>query len=178
MNPRIKQLTLVLLFASVALVSATSAAAAARGHSTKTPLAGPWYTPQELKALSAYSNASFAQKKALLTGSNPAPITADNGPVAPAGLRYTPQELKALIAYSKASFTQKKAILAGTEMSNIGVGSTFHWSDAGIGAGVALGCVLVAGAGAALLARTRAQPPPPTAHAVEDLRRSPFGKGS
>jgi hypothetical protein len=157
MNYRIKQLALALLLASVALVSATSAGAAGRGHSTKTPLAGPWYTPQELKALSAYSNASLAQKKALLTARNPAPVTADSGPVALAGPRYTPQELKALIAYSKASFTQKKAMLAGTEMTNIGIGSTFHWTDAGIGACVALGCVLVAGAGAALLARTRAQ---------------------
>jgi ABC-type Fe3+ transport system permease subunit len=40
-------------------------------------------------------------------------------------------------------------------MSDISVGSKFHWDDAGIGAGVALGCVFIAGVGAALLARTR-----------------------
>lgn len=68
MNPLIKQLALALLMASVALVSATPAGAVGRGHSAKTPLAGPWYTPQELRALTAYSNASFAQKKALLAG--------------------------------------------------------------------------------------------------------------
>jgi hypothetical protein len=45
--------------ASVALVAATPAGATGRGHSAETPLAGPWYTPQELKALSAYSNASL-----------------------------------------------------------------------------------------------------------------------
>jgi hypothetical protein len=107
--------------------------------------------------LSAYSNASFAQKKALLTGSNAVPITAANGTVALAGPRYTPQELKALIAYSKASFAQKKALLAGTETSTISVGDKFHWSDAGIGAGVALGCVFVAGAAAAVVARSRTE---------------------
>src|SRR5213593_1995765 len=87
MNSRIKQLAFVLLLVSVVLVSATPTGAAPRGHAVETPLAGPWYTPQELKALSAYSNASFAQKKALLTGSNPAPITAGSGPVALAGPR-------------------------------------------------------------------------------------------
>ena len=72
MNPLIKRLALALLVVSVAVASATPVAAAERGHFTKTPLAGPWYTPQELKALTAYSNASFAQKKALLAGGNAA----------------------------------------------------------------------------------------------------------
>jgi hypothetical protein len=49
-------------------------------------LAGPWYTPQELKALNAYSHASF-QKKALLAGANAAPTTANGGTVALAGPR-------------------------------------------------------------------------------------------
>ena len=31
-------------------------------------LAGPWYTPQELKALIAYSNATFAEKQRILAG--------------------------------------------------------------------------------------------------------------
>jgi hypothetical protein len=31
-------------------------------------LAGPWYTPQELKALIAYSNATFVEKQRILAG--------------------------------------------------------------------------------------------------------------
>jgi hypothetical protein len=46
---------------------------------TKTPLAGPWYTPQELKALIAYSNASFAQKKAILAGADATSGETKNG---------------------------------------------------------------------------------------------------
>jgi hypothetical protein len=155
-NPLIKPAALALLVASVTVVPAPPAGAAG-GRPAKTSLAGPWYTPQELKALNAYSNASFARKKALLAGANAAPTTADGGTVALAGPRYTPQQLKALITYSKASFAQKKALLAGTEPSTIGVGHNFHWSDAAIGAGVALGCVLIAGAGAALLVRSRGE---------------------
>ena len=156
-NPLIKRLALALLVASVAAVSANAAGAAGDRHSAKVPLAGPWYTPKELKALNAYSEASFTQKKALLAGSDAAPTTADGGTITLAGPRYRPQELKALIAYSKASFAQKKALLAGTETSTISVGDKFHWSDAGIGAGVALGCVFVAGAAAAVLARSRTE---------------------
>jgi hypothetical protein len=111
-NPLIKRLALALLLASAAVILATPAGAAGRGHATNTPLAGPWYTPQELKAL---------------------------------------------IAYSKASFAQKKALLGGTEPGPIGVGDKVHWSDAGIGAGVALGCVFVAGAAAAVFARSRTE---------------------
>jgi hypothetical protein len=111
-----KKLALALLLASVAVASASPVGAAGRGQSTRTPLAGPWYTPQELKALIAYSNASFAQKKAMLAGST-APSVATNRGLVLAGPRYTPRELKALIAYSKASYAQKKAVLAGAEPS-------------------------------------------------------------
>ena len=53
-------------FAIVVLVALVAVSASfAR---TRTPLAGPQYTPQELQALIAYSNASFAQKRAILAG--------------------------------------------------------------------------------------------------------------
>ena len=113
-----KKLALALVLVSVAVASASPVGADGRGQSTTTPLAGPWYTPQELKALIAYSNASFAQKKAMLAGST-APSVATNRGLVLARPRYTPRELKALIAYSKASFAQKKAILAGAEPSSV-----------------------------------------------------------
>ena len=55
---------LVLVTAAIALVPA---AAGSSSHVSK-PLAGPWYTPKELKALIRYSNASFAEKQAILAG--------------------------------------------------------------------------------------------------------------
>jgi hypothetical protein len=81
-----KTLALALLLVSVAVASASPVGAAGRGQSTTTPLAGPWYTPQELKALIAYSNASFAQKKAMLGGST-APSAATNRGLVLAGPR-------------------------------------------------------------------------------------------
>jgi TolB protein len=78
-NPLIKRLAVALLLASVAVASAVPIGAAGRGHSVKTPLAGPWYTPQELKALIDYTKASFAQKKAILAGADPSSIPTENG---------------------------------------------------------------------------------------------------
>jgi hypothetical protein len=154
-NSLIQRLAVALLVVSVAIVSATPAGAVERGDSIKTPLAGPWYTPKELKALIAFSNASLAERKAMLARSNAASIAPVRGTAVLAGPRYSPRELKALIAYSNASFAQKNAMLAGTERNSIGAGDNFHWSDAAIGAGAALGCLLVAGAAAALFGRSR-----------------------
>lgn len=112
MNPFIRRLALALLVISVAVASAGPIGMAESGRSTPNRLAGPWYTPQELKALVAYSNASFAEKQALL---------------------------------------------AGAEPSSIAARDSFHWVDAGVGAGVALAAVLVAGAGVVLLVRGRGE---------------------
>jgi hypothetical protein len=71
--------------------------------------------------LIAYSNASLAQKKAILAGRTAA-SAATNRALVLAGPRYTPRELTALVAYSNASFAQKKAILAGAEPSTIPTG--------------------------------------------------------
>jgi len=113
MNPLIRRLALALLVISVAVASVSPIGVAEPGRSTANRLAGPWYTPQELKALIAYSNAPF---------------------------------------------TKKQALLAGGEPSSIAARDSFHWGDAGIGAGVALACVLLAGAGLALLVRNRPVP--------------------
>jgi hypothetical protein len=110
MNPFIRRLALALLVVSIAVALASPIGVAVPGRSTANRLAGPWYTPQELKALIAYSNASF---------------------------------------------TEKQALLAGAEPSSIAARDSFHWGDAGIGAGVALACVLLAGAGLGLLVRYR-----------------------
>ena len=64
--------SLAFALAVLALVSvATSSAVIGKQHEpTKPRLAGPWYTPKELKALIAYSNASFTEKKKLLAGTS------------------------------------------------------------------------------------------------------------
>ena len=69
----------VVLLVSVAVASASVVGAVGRAQSSTTPLAGPWYTPQQLRALIAYSNASFAQKKAILAGASPSSMRAENG---------------------------------------------------------------------------------------------------
>lgn len=79
MNPLIKRLPLALLVTAIAVALASPVGAAGRGQSRKTPLAGPWYTRQELKALIAYSKASFGQKKAILAGEEPSSMPTDNG---------------------------------------------------------------------------------------------------
>jgi heme A synthase len=61
------QMGLVLVVAVVAATALVPAATGAPSRVTK-PLAGPWYTPKELKALIRYSNASFAEKQAILAG--------------------------------------------------------------------------------------------------------------
>jgi len=53
--------------ALIAAVTLCSAARAGGAEPAQRP-AGPWYTPQELKALIVYANASTAQKRALLAG--------------------------------------------------------------------------------------------------------------
>jgi hypothetical protein len=64
---RSTQTGLVLLVVAVTLVPA---AAGASPPAAK-PLAGPWYTPTELKALIRYSNATFAEKQRILAGEEP-----------------------------------------------------------------------------------------------------------
>jgi len=71
MNARITQLA-ALLVAAAALLTATWLPGAAGGRPTPPPLAGPSYTPQELKALKAFSALSFAQKQAYLAALDPA----------------------------------------------------------------------------------------------------------
>lgn len=155
MNRLLTQLAIVLLLTSVAVASAPAAGTAGQGRPAQTRLAGPWHTSQELKALIAYSKASLAQKKAILSESTAAPGTASKGSVPLAGPWYTPGELKALIAYSKASLAQKKAILAGNASTRLGARAHIPSNYAGIAA-VALSAVLLAGGIAVRLARTRA----------------------
>lgn len=109
MNETTRRLTILLLAVFVMALSSTAGDAAATTVAPKTRLAGPWYTPQELRALRTYAGAPFAQKQALLAGADA-----------------------------------------------VSDGGGFHWGDAGVGAGAALGAVLVAGGSALLLVRTRA----------------------
>ena len=164
MNPLIKRLALALLVVSFAVASATPVAAAERGHFTKTPLAGPWYTPQELKALTAYSNASFAQKKALLAGGNAAThdawgADARHSPRAamPAlrsehGAGQNPTTAAPLTLIGEHGAGQNGPILtaqpgAGAVQPSavtIVEPSAFDWGDAGVGAAGAFGLTLLA----------------------------------
>jgi len=84
MNRRASGIVAVVL-AAVAVSAPASQAAA------PLPAAGPWYTPTELNALVAASNARATRT--------------------PAVHRYTRAELRALVAYGNASFAQKRAIL-------------------------------------------------------------------
>lgn len=64
---------LMILTASTACVCAIGITVASAGPESPTaadrpPAAGPWYTPAERQALIAYSNASFAEKQAILAG--------------------------------------------------------------------------------------------------------------
>jgi len=140
MNHRIRHAAVVLG------IVAAAATATPVGRAAGQPPAGPRYTPEELKALIAYSNASFAEKKAILagvTGRN----SARHGSAPLAGPWYTPEESKALIAYSSARAAASPA----------SPGRSFSWGDAGIGAGVAIGAVLVALGLGLMLARARSQ---------------------
>lgn len=96
MNRPSRQIATVLFAAVAVALGAPIAQAAGDGRHAESRLAGPWYTPHQLKALVASSNAK---------------------PVAAGAPRYTPAELKALIACGNASFAKKQAILAGRAAS-------------------------------------------------------------
>jgi hypothetical protein len=66
MNKRIARVGIAVSIACSLVVSA--AVASGGGAAEQTRLAGPWYTPSELEALIVYSNASFAEKQAMLAG--------------------------------------------------------------------------------------------------------------
>jgi hypothetical protein len=91
------------------------------------PPAGPWYTPKELKALIAYSNASHGTA---------------------GGYSLTATERAALDTYANASFTNKQRILAGEPPVTA---QAFPWVAAAAGAVPVLGAFLVA---AGLLSRS------------------------
>jgi hypothetical protein len=65
-QPILRYAAFALVLLAVAVGATSSATASRNQQATETRLAGPWYTPNELKALIAYSNASFEQKKVLL----------------------------------------------------------------------------------------------------------------
>jgi len=62
------QTGLVLLLLLVPAAVLVPASTGASSRPAKPPLAGPWYTPQELQALIRYSNASFAERQRILAG--------------------------------------------------------------------------------------------------------------
>lgn len=155
MNRRLVHLVAVFLTASVVGIATPTAHAGGTGTQGKTRLAGPWYTPHELKALVAYSDASMTRKQALLASGPATHASGASRRLAVGAPRYTPEELKALVAYSNASFAEKRAILAGSTVADPSGGSDFRWSDAGIGAGATLGTLLIIGGMAALIARAR-----------------------
>ena len=64
MTHRIATLVAVVVVAGVA--ASTPGASPATRHPTPR-LAGPWYTPAELEALIAFSNATFAGQKAQIS---------------------------------------------------------------------------------------------------------------
>jgi len=139
MNRRATQTALLLVALALAVCGLSVARAAGGGRQAETRLAGPWYTPHELEALIAYSNARAIRS---------------TGPAAARVRGYTPAELKELIAYSNASFAEKKAILAGGDVGSL-PGDTFHWGDASVGAGAAFAALLLVGGTAALVVRAR-----------------------
>lgn len=71
MQPVFRHIAIALVLLAVAVGATSSATASGHRHqAAETRLAGPWYTPQELKALITYSNASFHQKRKLLAGAS------------------------------------------------------------------------------------------------------------
>jgi hypothetical protein len=124
--------TRIARLAAVATAAAALAAQSAAGAGTNAkPLAGPWYTPAEAKALQAYANASAAGKKLILEGRL-------------AGPSYTPKELAALKAYAAASFAGKRRILAGGGSTVASRHASRSWpAVAAIGAGVVVATLLV-----------------------------------
>ena len=145
MKHRLGYLGVVLISAATLASASAPTALAAAGADGPTRLTGPWYTPGELKALNAYSAASFSEKQALLAG---------RGETTPlAGPSYTPSELRALIAYSNASPAEKAALAGIAPVATSGSGE-FHWADAGVGAAAAGGSIALIG-GLGLLFRNR-----------------------
>ena len=67
MKRRSTHMGLVLLLVLVAAAVLVPTSTGSSSGPAK-PLAGPWYTPQELKALIKYSNASFDEKQRILAG--------------------------------------------------------------------------------------------------------------
>src|SRR5262249_13803946 len=59
---------------------------------------------------------------------------------------YTPRELADLKAFSAMTFAEKQAYLASLDPSEATAGTSFHWRDAGIGAGTVLVVAIAAGA--------------------------------
>jgi hypothetical protein len=87
-------------------------------------------------------------------GLMPAAAGASSSPAKPlAGPWYGPDELKALIRYSNASFAERQRILAETKKST--PSGSFQWGDAGVGAGVAVGVLLVVGLSTRVLLQPR-----------------------
>jgi hypothetical protein len=78
MTRRLRWLGLALLVACIA-VAWGALASAGNDTSHRGALAGPWYTPTELKALIEYSNASFAEKRALVGGAVADPVDLSDG---------------------------------------------------------------------------------------------------
>ncbi|HEX6700814.1 MAG TPA: hypothetical protein VF101_08800 [Gaiellaceae bacterium] len=152
MNPLIKRLALALLVVSVAVVSASPVG---RGQSTKLPSAGPWYTPQELKALNAYSNASFAQKKALLAGGDAKNSISFITATSTASASGEPKDVAPFVAENKRGGHANPLIVAVPQTQPAAVrivprAGGFDWGDAGIGGAATLALVLLVAAGAAL----------------------------
>ena len=70
MQPVLSYIAFALVVLTLTAGATPTALAGRHQEATKTRLAGPWYTPKELKALIAYSKASFAQKKKVLAGTS------------------------------------------------------------------------------------------------------------
>jgi hypothetical protein len=117
-------------------------------------LAGPWYTPRELKALTAYSNASFAQRKAQLAGNGiygqpgatrPDDRAGTRGPSTPTALRSRGAAMPVLLSEHGAgqNTTQALAAVQPSAVTIVEPGA-FDWGDAGVGAAGAFGLTLLA----------------------------------
>jgi len=141
MNKPIRRLGIVVLVTAAAIspIARAGSAEPASRH------AGPWYTPQELKALVAYGNASFADKTELLAGRTRVDSTGVGRHVRLAGPWYAPQELTRLDAYANARSAQKD-VAALRRFRDRSDPRGFDWGDAGVGAGagVLLGAALAA----------------------------------
>jgi len=102
--------------------------------------AGPSYTPEELQALIRYSNASFAEKKAILAGTDDPYVRA---------LRIRGEGLNALYGTPAAVRPDDRAGVRGVGpvSATQSTSSSFDWGDAGIGAIGAVGFSLLLAGG-------------------------------